>query len=132
MNLIANTGLTFMLFVAFLRTDMRIGLILIDFLQCDRSDHTFNRFFVSKKILVRISICTGRLEEIQRFFNRLMLNDPRLAKDECSSLVCTKKFMNEDHVIIECVSQFLIDHLDSEISSFADSLLDFVFDERRF
>jgi hypothetical protein len=124
MNLIANTNLFFMLFLALLCTDMRIDLILIDFLQRDRLDHIFDRFFVFKKILVRISISTNRLEEIQRFFSRLMLNS--------SSLVCTKKFMNEDHVIVERVFQFLIDYLDFEIFSFADSLLGFIFDERSF
>jgi hypothetical protein len=121
-----------MLFVALLCTDMRVGLILIDSLQCDRFDHTFDRFFVSKEILVRIPICTNRLEEIQKFFNRLMLNDSRVAKDRCPSLSRTKEFMNEDHVIAERVSQSLIDHLGSEVFSFADSLLDFFFDGRRF
>ncbi len=118
-----------MLFVVLLRTDMRVDLILIDFLQCDRFDHIFDRFFVSKKILVRIFISINDFEEIQIFFDRLMLNNSRLAKDECSSLVCTKKFMNEDDIVVECVSQFLIDHLDSKIFSFADSLHDFCLDE---
>jgi hypothetical protein len=133
-NLIANTDFTFMLFVALiiLRTGMRVDLILIGSLQCDRFDHIFDRFFVLKKILVRILICTNRLEEIQEFFSRLMLNDSDVAKHECSSLVCAKKFMNEDDIIIECVSQFLIDHFDSEIFSFADSLLDFCLDEESF
>jgi hypothetical protein len=129
MNLTANADFTLMLFVALLRTDMRIGLILIDSLQCDRSGHIFDRFFVPKKILVRIPISTDDFEEIQIFFDRLTLNSPRLAKDECSSLVCTKKFMNEDDIVVECVSQSLIDHLDSKIFSFADSLLDFCLDE---
>jgi hypothetical protein len=119
-----------MLFVVLviLRTDMRIGLILIDFLQCDRVDHIFD-FVVSQEIFVRISISTNDFEEIQKFFDRLMLNDSRLAKDRCSSLVCTKKFMNENHVIVESVLEILNDHLESKIFSFADSLLDFDFDE---
>jgi hypothetical protein len=123
----------FVVLVIILRTVMRIDLILIDFLQCDRIDHASrDRIFVSQKIFVRISISTSDFEEIQIFFDRLMWNSPRLAKDECSSLVCTKKFMNEDDIIIECVSQFLIDHLDSKIFSFADSLLDFCLDEESF
>jgi hypothetical protein len=119
-----------MLFVALaiLRTDMRVDLILTDALQCDRSGHTFDRFFVPKEIFVRISISTSDFEEIQKFFDRLMLNDPDFAKYEDPSLARTKKFMNEDHVIAERVSQSLIDHLDSEVFSFADSLLDFIFD----
>ncbi len=40
--------------------------------------------------------------------------------------------MNEDDIIVECVSQFLIDRLDFEIFSFADSLLDYVFYEEEF
>jgi hypothetical protein len=135
MNLIANADFTFMLVVSFiiLRTNMRIDLILIDVLQCDCLDHLFDDcLFVFKKILVCVSIDTSDFEEIQEFFSRLMLNCSRLAKDEYSSLVCTKKFMNEDDVIVKCVSQFLIDHLDSEIFSFADSLLDFRLDEKRF
>jgi hypothetical protein len=135
-NLIANAGFIFMLFfffvVSILCISMRISLILIDSLQCDRIDHTFDRFFVSEKILVCVSISTGLFEEIQGFFDRLMLNCPRLAKDACSSLICTKKFMNEDDIIVECVSQSLIYHLSSEIFSFADSLLDICLDERRF
>jgi hypothetical protein len=121
-----------MLFVALLCTDIRVGLILISSLQCGRTDHTFDRFFVPEEIFVRVSICTNDFEEIQVFFDRLMLNDSRLAKDECSSLVCTKKFMNEDDIIVECVFQSLIDHLDFEIFSFADSLLDFCLDEGNF
>jgi hypothetical protein len=125
-----------MLFVAFviiLRTDIKIDLILIDFLQCDRICRVLNdRLFVSEKIFVCVSISTSDFEEIQILFDRLMLNDSRLAEDECSSLACTKKFMNKDDIIVECISQFLIDHLDSEIFSFANSLLDFVFDEKRF
>jgi hypothetical protein len=108
---------------------MRIGLILIDSLQCDRFDHIFDRFFVLQKIFVRISISTNDFEEIQKFFDRLMLNDSRLAKDKCSSLVCAKKFMNEDHVIVENVLEALNDHFESKIFSFADSLLDFDLDE---
>ncbi len=115
-----------------LRTDMRIDLILIDALQDDRIDHIFDRFFVLEEIFVRISIRTNDFEEIQRFFDRLMLNDSRLAKDECSSLVCTKKFMNEDDIIVECVLEVLNDHFESKIFSFADSLLDFDFDEEIF
>jgi hypothetical protein len=131
MNLIANTEFIFMLVVVLLRTDMRI--ILISFLQCDCFDYIFNDcLFVFQKILICVFIDTGDFEEIQKFFDRLMLNDSRLAKDRCSSLARTKKFMNEDDVIIERVSQFLIDHLESEIFSFADSLLDFRLDERRF
>ncbi len=61
-----------------------------------------------------------------------MLNDPDFAKYGGSSLARTKKFMDEDHVIVERVSQSLIDHLDSEIFSFADSLLDFIFDGKDF
>jgi hypothetical protein len=123
-----------MLFVVsvILRTDMKIGLILIDALQCGRFDHIFDRFFVSEEIFVRISISTNDFEEIQEFFDRLMLNDPRLAKDRCSSLARTKKFMNEDHVIVENVLEILNDHLESKIFSFADSLLDFDFDEKDF
>ncbi len=132
MNLIANTDLTLMLFVALFRTDMRIDLILIESLQCDRFGDAFDRFFVFQEIFVRISISTKDFEEIQKFFDRLMLNDSDFAKDRCSSLARTKKFMNEDDVIIERVSQFLIDHLESEIFSFADSLLDFRLDEERF
>jgi hypothetical protein len=112
---------------------MKIDLILIDALQCDRICRVSNdRLFVFRKIFVCVFISTNDFEEIQILFDRLMLNCSRLAKEECSSLVCTKKFMNEDDIIVECVSQSLIDHLDSEIFSFADSLLDFVFDEERF
>jgi hypothetical protein len=132
MNLIANADLILMLFVVLLRTDMRIDLILIDSLQCDRTDHIFDRFFVPEEIFVRISISTNDFEEIQRFFDRLMLNRSRLAKDECSSLVRTKKFMNEDDIIVECVFEILNDHFESKIFSFADSLLDFDFDEEDF
>jgi hypothetical protein len=114
-----------------LRTDMKIDLILIDALQCDRIDHIFD-FVVSQEIFVRISISTSDFEEVQKSFDRLMLNDSDFAKYESSSLARTKKFMNEDHVIVERVSQFLIDHLDFEIFSFADSLLDFRLDEERF
>jgi hypothetical protein len=108
---------------------MRIDLILISFLQCDRFDH-FSRdcLFVSQEIFVRISISTGGFEEIQRFFDRLMLNDSGFAKYENSSLARTKKFMNEDDIIVECVFEVLNDHLESKIFSFADSLLDFDFD----
>ncbi len=114
------------------RTDMKIDLILIDSLQCDRIDHTFDRFFVFEKIFVRVFINTNRLEEIQRFFSRLMLNDSDFAKYENSSLARTKKFMNEDDIIVECVLEVLNDHLESKIFSFADSLLDFALDERDF
>jgi hypothetical protein len=132
-NLIANADFSLMLFIALLRADMRIGLILTDFLQCDCFDHiSRDRLFVLQKIFVCISISTSDFEEIQILFDRLMLNSPRFAKDECSSLVCTKKFMNENDIVVECVFQFLIDHLDFKIFSFADSLLDFVFDEREF
>jgi hypothetical protein len=70
MNLIANTELTLMLFFFFLiiilRTDMRIGLILISLLQCDRSGHLSRGcLFVPQEIFVRISISTGGFEEIQ-------------------------------------------------------------------
>jgi hypothetical protein len=108
---------------------MKIDLILIDSLQCDRIDHIFDQFFVLEKIFVRISISTSCFEEIQRFFDRLMLNDSRFAKNRCSSLARTKKFMNEDHVIVENVLEILNDHLESKIFSFADSLLDFDLDE---
>jgi hypothetical protein len=112
---------------------MRIGLILINVLQCDRIYRVSNdRFFVPQKIFVRISISTNDFEEIQRFFDRLMLNDSRLAKDECSSLARTKKFMNEDDIIVECVLEALNDHFESKIFSFADSLLDFDLDEKNF
>jgi hypothetical protein len=123
-----------MLFVALaiLRTDMRVGLILTGALQCDRSGHTFDRFFVPEEIFVRISISTSGFEEIQGFFDRLVLNGPRLAKDRCSSLARTKKFMNEDHVIAESVLETLNDHLGPKIFSFADSLLDFDFDGEDF
>jgi hypothetical protein len=128
-----------MLFVVFilmiiimLRTDMRIDLILISSLQCDRTGYTSGRFFVPQEIFVRISISTSDFEEIQKFFDRLMLNDLRLAKDRCSSLVCTKKFMNEDDIIVECVLEALNDHFESKIFSFADSLLDFDLDEEDF
>jgi hypothetical protein len=109
---------------------MRIDLILIDALQCDRFDHSSRDcLFVSQEIFVRISISTGRFEEIQEFFDRLMLNDSDFAKYEDSSLVRTKKLMNEDHVIVENILEILNDHLESKIFSFADSLLDFDFDE---
>jgi hypothetical protein len=111
---------------------MRVDLILIDSLQCDRIDHIFDRFFVSEEIFVRILISTNDFEEIQKFFDRLMLNRSRLAKDECSSLARTKKFMNEDDIIVECVLEALNDHFESKIFSFADSLLDFDFDGRDF
>jgi hypothetical protein len=118
-----------MLFVALLRTDMRIGLILIDSLQCDRLGHVFDRFFVFEKIFVRIFISTGDFEEIQKFFDRLMLNDSDFAKYENSSLARTKKFMNEDDIIVKCILEALNDHFESKIFSFADSLLDFDLDE---
>jgi hypothetical protein len=108
---------------------MRIGLILIDVLQCDRLDHVFDRFFVSQEIFVRISIDTDDFKEIQKFFDRLMLNDSDFAKYKDSSLARTKKFMNEDNIIVECVLEVLNDHFESKIFSFADSLLDFDFDE---
>jgi hypothetical protein len=111
---------------------MGIGLILIGALQCGRTDHTFDRFFIPEEIFVRISISTGGFEEIQGFFGRLMLNDPRLAKDRCSSLARTKKFMDEDDIIAECVLEALNDHLGSKIFSFADSLLDFDLDGEDF
>jgi hypothetical protein len=107
---------------------MKVDLILIDALQCDRLDHVFD-FVVSQEIFVRISISTNDIEEIQRFFDRLMLNDSDFAKYEDSSLVCMKKFMNEDDIIVECVFEVLNDHLESKIFSFADSLLDFDLDE---
>jgi hypothetical protein len=116
-----------------LRTDMRIDLILISFLQCDRICRVSNdRLFVPQKIFVRISISTDDFEEIQRFFDRLMLNDSDFAKYENSSLACTKKFMNEDDIIVECVLEVLNDHFESKIFSFTDSLLDFDFDEKDF
>jgi hypothetical protein len=123
-----------MLFVVFviLRTDMKIDLILIDALQCDRFDHIFDRFFVFEEIFVRISISTSDFEEIQKFFDRLMLNDSDFAKYKSSSLARTKKFMNKDDIIVECVLEILNDHLESKIFSFADSLLDFDFDEEDF
>jgi hypothetical protein len=114
-----------------LRTDMKICLILINSLQCDRLDHIFD-FVVSQKIFVRISISTNDFEEIQKFFDRLMLNDSDFAKYEDSSLARTKKFMNEDDIIVECVLEVLNNHFESKIFSFADSLLDFDFDERNF
>jgi hypothetical protein len=58
-----------------------------------------------------------------------MLNDSDFAKYESSSLARTKKFMNEDDIIVECVLEVLNDHLESKIFSFVDSLLDFDFDE---
>jgi hypothetical protein len=135
MNLIANTEFIFMLVFTFLiiilRTDMRIDLILTDSLQCDRVDHIFG-FVVPQEIFVRISISTNDFEEIQKFFDRLMLNDSDFAKYENSSLVRTKKFMNEDDIIVECVFEVLNDHFESKIFSFADSLLDFDFDEEDF
>jgi hypothetical protein len=115
-----------------LRTDMRIDLILIDALQCDRIDHIFDRFFILEEIFVRISISTSDFEEIQKFFDRLMLNDSNFAKYEDSSLARTKKFMNEDDIIVECVLEALNDHFESKIFSFADSLLNFDFDEEDF
>jgi hypothetical protein len=108
---------------------MKIDLILIDVLQCDRLDHVFDRFFVFQEIFVRISIDTGDFKEIQKFFDRLMLNDSDFAKYRDSSLVRTKKFMNEDDIIVECILEVLNDHFESKIFSFADSLLDFDFDE---
>jgi hypothetical protein len=119
-----------MLFVALLRTNMRIGLILIVVLQYDRICCVSNdRLFVSEEIFVRIFINTRDFEEIEKFFDRLMLNDSDFAKYECSSFVCTKKFVNKDHVIVENVLEILNDHLESKIFSFADSLLDFDLDE---
>jgi hypothetical protein len=119
-----------MLFVALLCTDMKIDLILIDALQCDRICRVSNdRLFVSQKIFVRISISTDRFEEIQEFFDRLMLNDSDFAKYEDSSLVRTKKFMNENDIIVECVFEVLNNHFELKIFSFADSLLDFDLDE---
>jgi hypothetical protein len=108
---------------------MRIDLILIDFLQCDRFDYFFDRFFVSQEIFVRISISTNDFEEIQKFFDRLMLNISDFAKYENSSLARTKKCMNKDDIIVECVLEVLNDHFESKIFSFADSLLDFDLDE---
>ncbi len=61
-----------------------------------------------------------------------MLNDSDFAKYRNSSLVRTKKFMNEDDIIVECVLEALNDHFEPKIFSFADSLLDFDFDERNF
>jgi hypothetical protein len=58
-----------------------------------------------------------------------MLNDPGFAKYESSSLARTKKFMNKNDIIVECVLEALNDHLESKIFSFVDSLLDFDFDE---
>jgi hypothetical protein len=111
---------------------MKIDLILIDALQCDRLDHVFDRFFVFEKIFVRISISTNDFEEIQKFFSRLMLNDSDFTKYENSSLVRTKKFMNENDIIVESVLEILNDHLESKIFSFADSLLNFDLDEEDF
>jgi hypothetical protein len=132
MNLTANTEFIFMLVFTFLiiilRTDMKIDLILIDSLQCDCVDHIFD-FVVSQEIFVRISISTADFEEIQKFFNRLMLNDSDFAKYESSSLARTKKFMNKDDIIVECVLEVLNDYFESKIFSFADSLLDFDLDE---
>jgi hypothetical protein len=108
---------------------MKIDLILIDLLQCDRLDHVFDQFFVFQKIFVRIFISTNDFEEIQKFFDRLMLNDSDFAKYEDSSFVRTKKFMNEDDIIVECVLEILNDHFESKIFSFADSLFDFDLDE---
>jgi hypothetical protein len=110
---------------------MKIDLILINSLQCNRIDHIFD-FVVFQKIFVRISISTSDFEEIQKFFDRLMLNDSNFAKYESSSLARTKKFMNENDIIVECVLEVLNDHFESKIFSFADSLLDFDFDERNF
>jgi hypothetical protein len=107
---------------------MKIDLILISSLQCDRFDHVFD-FVVLQEIFVRISISTDDFEEIQKFFDRLMLNDSDFAKYESSSLARTKKFMNEDDIIVECVLEVLNDHLESKIFSFTDSLLDFDLDE---
>jgi hypothetical protein len=133
MNLIANTEFIFMLVFTFiiLRTGMRVGLILTGALQCDRVGHIFG-FVVLQEIFVRISISTGGFEEIQEFFDRLVLNDSDFAKYEDSSLARTKKFMNEDDIIVECVLEVLNNHLESKIFSFADSLLDFDFDGRNF
>jgi hypothetical protein len=120
-----------MLFVALaiLRTGMGVGLILTGSLQCGRSGHPPRGcFFVPQEIFVRIPICTGRFEEIQGFFGRLVLNGPGFAKYGGPSLARTKKFMDEDHVIAERVSQSLIDHLGPEVFPFADPLLDFTFD----
>jgi hypothetical protein len=109
---------------------MRIGLILIDALQCDRICRaSSDRLFVSQELFVRVSINTSDFEEIQRFFDCLILNDSNFAKYECLSLVCTKKFVIEDHVIVENVLEILNDHFESKIFSFADSLLDFDLDE---
>jgi hypothetical protein len=137
MNLIANTEFTFMLVFPFLiiilRTDMRVGLILTGALQCGRSGHLPRGcLFVSQEIFVRIPISTDRFEEIQEFFDRLMLNGPGFAKYENSSLARTKKFMDEDDIIAECVLEVLNDHFESKIFSFADSLLDFDFDGEDF
>jgi hypothetical protein len=98
-------------------------------LQCDRIDYFFDRFFVLKKIFVRISISTNDFEEIQKFFDRLMLNDSDFAKYEDSSFARMKKFMNEDDIIVECVFKVLNDNFESKIFSFVDSLLDFDLDE---
>jgi hypothetical protein len=117
-----------MLFVALLRTGMEVGLILTGFLQCGRSGHTFDRFFVPKEILVRIPICTGGLEEIQGFFGSLVLNCPGVAKHGCPSLARTKEFMDEDDIIAKCVLEALNDHFGPKIFSFADPLLDFGLD----
>jgi hypothetical protein len=109
---------------------MKIDSILINFLQCDRICRVSNdHLFVSQKFFVRISISTNDFEEIQRFFDRLMLNDSDFAKYKDSSFARTKKFMNEDDIIVECVLEVLNDHFESNIFSFADSLLDFDFDE---
>ncbi len=133
MNLIANTEFIFMLVFFFLiiilRTNMKIDLILIDFLQCDCLDRFFDWFFVFEKIFVRIFISTSNFEEIQKFFDCLMLNDSDFAKYENSSLVRTKKFMNENDIIVECVFEFLNDHFESKIFSLANSLLDFNLDK---
>jgi hypothetical protein len=120
--------LVFIFLIIILRTDMKIDLILIDLLQCNRVDHIFD-FVVSQEIFVRISISMNDFEEIQRFFDRLMLNDSDFAKYEDSSLARTKKFMNEDDIIVECVFVVLNDHFESKIFLFADSLLDFDLEE---
>jgi hypothetical protein len=121
--------LVFLFLIIILRTNIKIDLILIDALQCDRTDHIFDRFFVSEEIFVRIFISTNDFEEIQKFFDRLMLNDSDFAKYEDLSLARTKKFMNEDDIIVECAFKVLNDHFESKIFSFADSLLDFDLDE---
>jgi hypothetical protein len=112
-----------------LRTGMGVGLILTGALQCGRSGHPPRGcLFVPQEIFVRIPISTGGFEEIQGFFGRLVLNGPGFAKYRGPSLARTKKFMDEDDIIAECVLEALNDHFGPKIFPFADPLLDFGFD----